>query len=59
MKKFWKMPLYVAFGALMATGLTACSDNENNDGTQTGTLSETLCEQHGHCHLQKSGRCYH
>ena len=42
MKKFWKMPLYVAFGALMATGLTACSDNEkneNNDGTQTGTLS--------------------
>ena len=40
MKKFWKMPLYVAFGALMATGLTACSDNENNDGTQTGTLSE-------------------
>ena len=40
MKKFWKMPLYVAFGALMATGLTACSDNENHDGTQTGTLSE-------------------
>lgn len=40
MKKFWKMPLYVALGALMTTGLTACSDNDNNDGTQTGTLSE-------------------
>lgn len=24
----------------MTTGLTACSDNDNNDGTQTGTLSE-------------------
>ena len=34
MKKFWKMPLYVAFGALMATGLTACSDNENNEMTE-------------------------
>lgn len=34
------MPLYVALGALMTTGLTACSDNDNNDGTQTGTLSE-------------------
>ena len=39
MKKFWKMPLYVAFGVLMTTGLAACSDN-NNEGTQTGTLSE-------------------
>ena len=24
----------------MTTGLTACSDDDNNDGTQTGTLSE-------------------
>ena len=40
MKKFWRIPLYVAFGVLMTTGLTACSDDDNNDGTQTGTLSE-------------------
>ena len=48
MKKFWKMPLYVAFGVLMTTGLAACSDN-NNEGTQTGTnLADAtldLCEK--------------
>ena len=41
MKKYLKLPIFLMMGALMTTGFTACSDDNDDNGTDaTGQLTE-------------------